>query len=239
MNEWIISTDIAKAYDRTTIGVFQKRNEKTEDGRSVSYLLWRDLKMEEQMPYMELGRYMCRLDMHTTLHGNNDLIVDSTGVGEAVCDIFEEMGLSPERIIFTGGEKARVRTESKGFGGFAPRRTINVPKTELIDTLKLAVEQRRMRISPGIAFEKDIKDQFSHFIEMKTRTKKTTYGNDNPEVHDDIVISAAMAVWYFLRQEGAMGDFRYNTDTSYSTVAMLRKGREQNEMADYDFESTL
>ena len=96
-----------------------------------------------------------------------------------------------------------------------------------------------MRISPGIAFEKDIKDQFSHFIELQTRTKKTTYGNDNPEVHDDIVISAAMAVWYFLRQEGAMGDFRYNTNTSYSTVAMLRKGREQNEMADYDFESTI
>ncbi len=240
MNEWIISTDIAKAYDRTTIGVFQKRNEYREDGRSVSYLLWRDLKMEEQMPYMELGRYMCRLDLNTELHGNNDLVVDSTGVGEAVCDIFEEMGLNPERIIFTGGEKARVRTSSStGFGSFAPRRTLNVPKNELIDTLKLAVEQRRLRIAPGITFEQDIKKQFSHFIEMETRTKKTTYGNDNPEVHDDIVISAAMAVWYFLREEGAMSDFRYDKDKSYSTVGMSRRCTDSNEMADYDFESTI
>ena len=239
MNEWIIATDIAKAYDRFTVGIFQKRNEYQPDGRCVSYLLWRDLKMEEQMPYMELGRYMCRLDSNTELHGNNDLVVDSTGVGEAVCDIFEDMGLQPERIIFTGGESAKVRTATKGFGGFAPRRTINVPKNELVDTLKLATEQRRLRISPNIAFKEDIERQFSHFIEMLTRTKKTTYNNDNPEIHDDIVVTAAMAVWYFLREEGAMKDFLYDKDKTYRTIGMDRTKVIINEMADYDFEETI
>ncbi len=239
MNEWIISTDIAKSYDKTTIGIFQKCNDYQKDGRCVSYLLARDLKIEEQLPYMELGKYMCRLDSNAELHGNNDLVVDSTGVGEAVCDIFESMGLSPNRIIFTGGEHASVRTASKGFGGFAPRRTLNVPKNELIDTLKIALEQRRIRTVEGIAHEDDIVKQFAHFRQMLTRTGKITFNNDDPQVHDDIVVMYAMAAWYFLREEGAMEDFVYNRDKRYQTIAMGRPDRVRNETTDYDFVSTL
>ena len=239
MNEWIIATDIAKAYDKTTIGIFRKCNEYRDDGRCVSYLLACDLKIEEQLPYMELGKYMCRLDGNAMLHGNNDLIVDSTGVGEAVCDIFESMGLSPNRIIFTGGEHARVRTATKTFGNFAPRRTLNVPKNEMIDTLKIALEQRRIRTAKGIAYEEDIVKQFSHFQQMQTRTGKLTYNNDSPEIHDDIVVMYAMAAWYFLREEGAMDDFIYNRDKRYRTIAMGRPCRASSETTDYDFVSTL
>lgn len=237
MNQWIISTDIAKNYDRTTITIFEKCNDFQEDGRCVSYIIARDLKQIEQMPYTELGRLMVRLDSNADLHGNNDLLVDSTGVGEAVCDFFEEMGLLPNRIVFTGGEHSRIKTVDKGFGGFAPRKTFNVPKAELIDALKIGLEQRRVRIASGIPFEEDIMKQFSHFVGELTRTKKMTYNNDDPNVHDDIVSSFAMAAWFFFQEEGAMKDFLYDRDMTYKTVAMRRSGKA--EMADYDFESTL
>ena len=239
MNEWIISTDIAKAYDRTTVAIFQKCNEFLADGRCISYIIARDLKQWEQMPYTELGRVMCRLDSNTALHHNNDLLVDSTGVGEAVCDVFEEAGLQPKRIIFTGGESSKIRTSSKSFGDFNPRRTINVPKAELIDTLKLGLEQRRVRTAQGIAFEDDIKKQFSHFVEMLTRTKKVTYGNDSPTVHDDIVCAYAMATWFFFQEDGALKDFVYDTERSYKTLSQSRYLKGATESADYDAEKTI
>ncbi len=239
MNQWIISTDIAKNYDRTTIAVFEKCNDFQPDGRCVSYIIARDLKQIEQMPYTELGRTMVRLDSNADLHGNNDLLVDSTGVGEGVCDIFEEMGLLPNRIVFTSGEHSRLKTASKGFGGFAPRTTFNVPKAELIDTLKIGLEQRRVRIASGIPFEEDIKKQFSHFVGELTRTKKITYNNDDPNVHDDIVSSFAMAAWFFFQEDGAMKDFLYDGDKTYGTVAMKVSRGSKPEMAEYDFESTL
>ncbi len=237
MNQWIISTDIAKTFDRTTITIFEKCNDFQKDGRCVSYIIARDLKQIEQMPYTKLGRLMARLDSNADLHGNNDLVVDSTGVGEAVCDFFEEQGLMPHRIVITGGEHSRVRTASKGFGGFSPRTTFNVPKAELIDTLKLGLEQRRVRVASGIPFEKDIEEQFSHFVGELTRTKKMTYNNDDPNVHDDIVSSFAMAAWFFFQEEGALRDFLYDSDKTYKTMSMTRSGKA--EMADYDLESTL
>lgn len=240
MNSWIISIDIAKNFDRTSIAIFEKCNDFQPDGRCVSYIIARDLKQIEKMPYTELGRLLVRLDSNADLHSNNDLLVDSTGVGEGVCDILEEMGLLPNRVIITSGGHSRIKRESKGFGGFAPRTTFNVPKAELIDTLKIGLEQRRVRVASGIPFEDDIIMQFSHFVgELTPRTKKITYNNDDPNVHDDIVSSFAMAAWFFLQEDGAMRDFLYDNDKTYGTVAMKVARGSKPEMADYNFESTL
>lgn len=239
MNSWIISTDIAKNLDRTAIVIFEKCNDFQEDGRCVSYIIARDIKQIEQMPYTELSRAMARLDANADLHGNNDLLVDSTGVGEAVCDFLEEVGLMPHRIVFTSGEHSRVKSSGDSIGGFNTRVTFNVPKVELVDTLKIALEQRRVRVASGIPFEEDIQKQFSHFVGDITRTKKITYNNDDPNVHDDIVCAFMMAAWFFFQEEGAMRDILYDNNKTYKTVAMKAIQNSKPEMADYDFESTI
>ena len=60
------------------------------------------------------------------LVGNADLVIDRTGVGRPVFDIFEDMGLEPWGVTITAG-----RTE-KMVGGDS----WHVPKTELVGALE-------------------------------------------------------------------------------------------------------
>lgn len=234
MLEYLIAIDIAKNMDRTAIAIARKAQHFGDDGRCISYLDIVDLQMIEQMSYPDLARYVRRLDLHADLHGNNELIVDSTGVGEAVCDNLTDIGLTPQRIIFTGGDNASIRSVTNR-SGFVTRTTYNVPKTELIDTLKLAMQEGRIRIAPGIPFEKDIREQFSHFVGKMSKSKNMIYGNDKDEIHDDIVCAFAMAAWWFMQGQGARKDFAYEPEMVPGKHGIRRKARNY----DYDISQTI
>lgn len=234
MNEYIISIDIAKNVDRTAITIARKARTYGDDGRSLSYLDVLDLQMMEHLSYPDLARYVRRLDLHSDLHGNNDLLVDSTGVGEAVCDCMADIGLAPNRIIFTGGDNYSMRVVDTA--GLASRITHNVPKNELIDTLHLAMQQGRVRLADGIPFEQDIRKQFAHFVGKLSKNKNQIYGNDQDDIHDDIVCSFAMAAWWFMQSDGARGDFRFEKE--FQDGGMRFRGK-RSTVRDYDFAETI
>lgn len=236
MKEWIIAIDIAKNHDRTAIVVAQKSTEFVKDGRVLSYLDVLDLQMVEQMTYPDLARYIRKLDLHADLHGNNELIVDSTGVGEAVCDNLVDIGLNPNRIVFTGGDNASIKVTASS-NGLMNRKTYNVPKTELIDTLKLAMQEGRVRIAPGIPFERDIREQFAHFVGKMSKSKNMIYGNDKDDIHDDIVCAFAMAAWWFMQSGGARKDFAYEPEMLPGARGVRARRRKMT--TDYDFADTL
>ena len=239
MKEYLIAIDIAKNLDRTTIIVGRINQEfHPDEGRNISYLDVLDLQMIEQMSYPDQARYIRKLDLHADLHGNNTLIVDSTGVGEAVCDNLVDVGLHPQRIIFTGGDNSSVNAV-KNASGFITRKTFNVPKTELIDVLKLAMQEGRVRIAPGIPFEKDIREQFAHFVGKMSKSKNMIYGNDKDEIHDDIVCALAMMTWWFMQNSGARKDFAYEPDLLPGQRTMRLRGRAAKRTYDYDFTDTL
>lgn len=238
MKEYIISIDIAKSIDRTVVSIGRKCIKYLSDGRALSYLLIEDLQMVERMPYPDLARYIRKLDLHTDLRGNNDLLIDSTGVGEAVCDTLEDIGCRPLRIIFTGGNEAHVRGTSFSSGEFNTRITYNVPKEGLIDALRLSMQQGRLVIAEGIDFEDDIKRQFSHFTGIMGRRGNVKYGNDSDDIHDDIVCSMAMAVWWFMQGEGARSDFKWEPELETDNRALRHKGK-RGSSADYDFDEVM
>lgn len=233
MNEFIIGIDIAKKQDRTVIVIAQKAQDFQADGRCISYINVLDLQMVEKMTYPDLARYIKRLDLNAELHGNNDLLVDSTGVGEAVCDMMEDIGLNPIRVMFTGGDTSRI-TGTRASNGFMTKMQVNVPKNELVDTLQMALQERRVRIARGIPFEADIRKQFSHFVGVMSKSKNMIYNNDSDEVHDDIVCAMALVAWHFMQSEGARKDFRFEPELEGKTII-----DRWNDSADYDFSSTI
>lgn len=234
LNEYIISIDIAKKEDRTVIAIGQKANEFTGDGRVTSFLNVLDMQMIEHLSYPDLARYIKRLDLNADLHGNNDLLVDSTGVGEAVCDLLEDIGLSPERIIFTGGDTSRISGQ-KNAAGFITRMQTNVPKHELVDTLQMCLQERRIRLAEGIPFEQDIRKQFSHFVGVMSKSKNMIYNNDSDDVHDDIVCAMAMMAWHFMQSDGARKDFLFEPELAEDKSISLS----WSESVDYDFDSSI
>lgn len=208
MNEWMIGTDLGKKVDSSVIGVGRKMQRFTKDGRCISYWALMSLEMVERMSYTEQGDLIRKLDNHRELHLNNDLIIDGTGVGEAVCDILRDRGMDPIKIVFSSGDHVNDIVENSR-SGFKWRQGFSVPKEDLVKAMKLSLEQRRFVIAKGIQFEDDIRKQFSHFVGIMSKNKNMIYNNDSNDVHDDIVCTIMMMNWYYMKGEGAFKDFRY------------------------------
>lgn len=119
---------------------------------------------------------------------NAKLIVDETGVGQAVCDMLDVRGLRPERITITGGDTV---TRSG--------RSYRVPKRDLAGVVAVLLESRRLKIAPGLALANVLTEELANFKVKITTTGHDTYGagDDWREGnHDDLVLAVALALWF-------------------------------------------
>jgi hypothetical protein len=114
-----------------------------------------------------------------------DLIIDYTGVGHPVADLFVSNGISPICANITSG--LRVSWPSP--------RTVNVPKVNLVSALQVVFQNMALKISSGIKIIDDVEKEFISF-----RAKMSKSGHSKFEAHggthDDIVMSIALGIWY-------------------------------------------
>lgn len=121
------------------------------------------------------------------------LLIDATGVGRAVVDMFQEKVSWPIRVVITGGDAITV----------PERDTWHVPKKHLISPLQVVMQTRRLKLPAQLPESKILVQEAENF-----RLKKTAAGNDQYEAwregqHDDILLACAMAVWYGERSKPA------------------------------------
>lgn len=230
MRQYVIAVDIAKKEDRTVIGIGRKSIQRRPDGMMVSYLDLMDMDMVSRMSYPAQARYIARLDGDSVLSGDYDLIVDGTGVGEAVFDMLRDEGLNPMKIIFTSGDRASA-IQARSPSGFTRREGWNVPKNAMVDTLALALQQRRLRILPGVPFREDIETQMAAFTGRLTKGRNMVYNNETDSIHDDIVSMLMMMAWHFMQAEGARADFRLDQSEFGSG---LPRRKDMRASADYN-----
>lgn len=147
----------------------------------------------------------------TTLAENADLLVDGTGVGEAVVEIMREQGLRPIPIITTGSGRVRevYAKASEVFPGFSgPNRLdvrvlkeIHVAKVDLVAAGQVLVQQERVRIRAGLRWADEARQQFKRFRgKINERTKRKVYEAEEEEDHDDFVICFLLGAWWFVKR---------------------------------------
>jgi hypothetical protein len=120
------------------------------------------------------------------------LIVDQTGVGRAVYDMFNCTGLDPIGISIHGGDQV-VRDGS----------TYRVPKRDLVAALTIVFQAKRLKIAAGLPEAETLQTELLNF-KIKVNLKgHDTYEAWRESVHDDLVLSVAMAVWYARKDEGS------------------------------------
>ncbi len=118
------------------------------------------------------------------------LVIDAGGPGKAVRDELIRRGDvgRPEfvALVLTGG-----LTESRGKGGAR-----NVPKSRLLEQLKVDAEFGQVKISAGLELLDVLRKEFAN-IRPKIRpdAKALSYEEIRESVHDDLVIAASMAHW--------------------------------------------
>lgn len=128
-----------------------------------------------------------RIDHLKGLAGEGGLVqlaVDATGVGRPVVDLLVQAELAPMPVIITGGDQA---TYSDGYW--------RVPKRDLIGMLQVLLQDKRLRVAPGMPEGKTFVHELQNF-----KYKISVAGHDSYEAwregdHDDLVLSVAIACW--------------------------------------------
>lgn len=201
--EYVVAQDIAKKFDYTTTEVHRIVPEmivspsKTPRIYYFEDVVFRD---KRQMKYSQLPIYTKELMQSMELEGQCALVIDGTGVGEAVYDLYDDAGLDPLKIIFGSGNSPSVQTDRAGFAStskFGKVSGIVVPKADLVGALQVYVQQGRLRQVAGLPFAEESRRQFQNFVgKINEKDKYIKYGNLDDEIHDDMVVTSAMACWF-------------------------------------------
>lgn len=125
------------------------------------------------------------------------LTIDHTGVGRPVFDLFERAGLRPLGITITGGDA------SHGEG-----RQWRVPKRDLMGILQVAAQGGRFKVAKELPDAAVLVDELLNFrVKIDVKTAHDSYEAWREGVHDDLVLSVALACWtatqFYTSQEQA------------------------------------
>jgi hypothetical protein len=140
-------------------------------------------------PYPEIVDAVCELmNSSPQMQEEAVLVIDSTGVGQAVVDMFSEayqddrLGSNwPVPITITGGEKQHA---------------YNVPKSHLISTLDVLLDTGRLLIADELRYADVLRKELLDFSVRKTPKGGEAFGTWRDSEHDDLVLAVALSVWF-------------------------------------------
>jgi hypothetical protein len=123
------------------------------------------------------------------------LVIDGTGVGSAVVDYLRMRNVKAHIVntVITGGQGPGHRTEAKA---------VYVPRSEIMNSLRMAVERRRLKVDlsgPTTAVKCD-RAQMLQVLQRELKGIQMAGKDGCPEGNDDLAFSLALAVWWGLRE---------------------------------------
>ncbi len=121
------------------------------------------------------------------LAGNSFLVVDASGVGTPVVDMFRAALAEVVEIVITGGTEVTFDPDGS--------RRYKVPKRDLVSSIQALLQASRLRIAAGMPEAQTLVNELLNFQLTITERMHDTYEGRQGS-HDDLVLSVAMAVWY-------------------------------------------
>lgn len=131
------------------------------------------------------------------LKGCTTLVIDYTGVGRPVGEMFTQAGLVHTPLVITGGNKT---IQDAG--------ELHVPKRDLAMAAQALLQSGRLRFAGKLPLLDVLKAELQAFeVKTKAITGHDQYLAWREGAHDDIVLAAAMAGWYREWASGRSGAF--------------------------------
>jgi len=159
-------------------------------------------------PYPGIVWRVRELLNHPLFRGRIELVLDETGVGKAVRDLFIDQGADPIAVAITGGVD-EVEVEADKY--------YHVPKLLLVSRLRALLDDGRLRIQPNLAETAALLDELQNFQASTTDSGRWRWGARAGK-HDDLVLAVALAVW-----RGHIGDLSVWYKLGKQTVAAQRR----------------
>jgi hypothetical protein len=187
--KYVLGADLGQSSDPTALCVLEHTHafREWERGGADQFEDTFDVRHLQRLPlglsYPAVVQETAMLLARPPLVGNCELIVDETGVGRPVCDLFDTAGMSPVRVTITSGiDQSYVN------GSW------HVPKQVLISTLDAKLHVGELRFAQELTEASAMAEELKDF-----RRKVSTAGRYQFEArvgkHDDLVLAVAIALW--------------------------------------------
>jgi hypothetical protein len=186
--KYFTGLDLGQAKDYTAVAVLERTTlpDPKREGRKLHHYAVRHLeRLPLGTPYPDVCTRLARLFASPPLTGTS-LAVDYTGVGRPVFDMLRRAQI-PARlrpVTITGGNKV-----SPSAGGWS------VSKKELVSTLQVLLQSRRLRVAPTLAEAPTLVQELTTFQVKITPAAHETFGAWREGAHDDLVLAVAVAAW--------------------------------------------
>jgi hypothetical protein len=170
--------------------------------------------------YPDIVQHVAELLSRPPLLGRTVLLVDATGVGRPVVDLFERAKLSPLAITITGGNEVHQEGSE-----------LHVPKRDLAMAVQILLQNRRLVFAGALPLLDILKRELQSFEVKITKTGNDTYEAWRVGAHDDTVLACAMACWYreWSNPEGMHG-FMHRYDQRERPSENPRSGRQHRRL---------
>jgi hypothetical protein len=199
---FVVGVDLGQSTDPTAIAVLHWRRRPLDTWTHEHFVHRQDVQEHldvrhlERLPlgmaYPSVVQHVADLLARPPLYGDVDfppaeLVIDETGVGRAVGDIFEAAGMRPKRVTITAGTEA---TSGHGLNRY------HVAKTILISQLDAALHTGRLRFAAALADAEAMAEELKDFRRKVSDAGRSSYAARTGS-HDDLVLSVAIATWWF------------------------------------------
>jgi hypothetical protein len=195
MTNCFIGLDLGQARDYSALAVIERRWLQ-DDGVEVPVPMYHVIHLERsQMSYPTLIQHVVQLLKMPKLLFESVLVVDAGGPGRPVIDMLRAQGVRNMRgVVITGG--AHV--------GQSPDGTTTIPKRDLVAALVVQYEQGRIKMSPELPLAEQFEAELTNFsYKIDVKRGRETYEAADENVHDDMVVAAALAVYWATQVEKA------------------------------------
>jgi hypothetical protein len=210
-----VGVDIGQAQDPTAIAIVRKTaipgpEQKKVHIYEVGHLERIPLNTSYKAVVLHVGRVMGRLPRRA------ELILDYTGVGRPVYEMFHDARLGPIGVTITAGGNVTPNDTT-------PKRPIwNVPKLTLISQVQALLHSGTLKIQKDLPDAPALIDEMQDFRATVSDAGYWKFGARAGK-HDDLVLSLAIALW---RAVGTRGPMRITDETlRLCAIPMRRPGR--------------
>ena len=155
-----------------------------------------DVRYLQRMPlgmsYPNIVAHVAELMQRPPLCGDRwtkpaRLVIDQTGVGAPVGDLFEAAGMNPVRVTITGASVQDVN--------WIARDRAHVAKQHLVSLVDAALHSGTLRFASRLAEAPAMKDELLDFRRKLSETGRSSY-SARATKHDDLVMSLCIGVWF-------------------------------------------
>ena len=191
---YFIGLDLGQQHDYTALTVVEEQPKKSGSAKDSpsEYHLRHLERFDLGTPYQAVARrtryVQAQLGETQPGEGQSYVVADATGVGGPVIEMLRAEGVRQLRSVTITGGDAPSRDGSEH----------RVPKRDLVSTLQVLLQARRLRFAKGLPGGPVLRAELQNF---RAKISLSGAGHDRYEAwregdHDDLVLSLAMACWF-------------------------------------------